>query len=177
MKKFFALLLVLGVLLVHPLDAFAASSVSLPKKVTGTDNGDGTFTYVYPITISNIEESENFDFKEISIEFSHGTAITKFTCEAASEFTVTQSGTSPIDCVFSAKEDSVSGKSFKVGQVVVVATKDAPEEQCKIEYRYKGATGIVTTGISFPYVVVIGGIAIATGLFLAAKKKTKLQRI
>ena len=182
MKKLFALLLAMGVLLALPLDALAVSAVKIPsspdKKV---DNGDGTMTYYYSISLANTDDEATQEFQKVELEFNYGPAITSFTCGNNDEFTASQTGDASLtECVYTAKaEDGVKGEKIELGQLVVIVKKNAEDKDCTINYSYKGAEGKVTvnTGSSVPYMIITGGIVLGAAVYFATKKKSKLQRI
>lgn len=182
MKKVFALLLVFGVLLVGTLEAFAVSSVYVPKEPTNkVDNGDGTMTYYYPVSLKNTGTEATADFTKVEISFSYGKAVTGFTCGDSGKFTASQvNGSSKANCTFTASEaDPGKGNEFAVGVLTVKVKKNAPDEDCTIEYSYEGSEGKIVpdTGVSIPYAIIAGGAVLAVGVYFATKKKTKLQRI
>jgi LPXTG-motif cell wall-anchored protein len=182
MKKVLALLLVLGVLLMYPLDTFAASAAYLPSEPSKkVDNGDGTMTYYYPVSLNNTGSEATADFTKVEITFSYGPAIKSFTCGDAGKFTASQTNAAAgAACTFTASEaDPGKGSEIQVGTITVVVNKNAPDEDCTIKYTYKGAEGKIVpeTGVSIPYAIIAGGAVLAVGVYFATKKKTKLQRI
>lgn len=182
MKKFWALLLVLGVLLAGPLTTYADSKIGIAEVVAEKkDNGDGTITKVYAISLKNTDTEATAEFSKVEVNFSYGSAITSFTCGDAGKFTATQeSGASRAQCTFTAsEEDPAVGSDFEVGKLSVVVKKNAADEDCVINYSYEGAEGKINpnTGSSVPYLIITGGAVVAAGVYFATKKRTKLQRI
>ena len=178
MKKFWALLLVLGVLLANPLGVFAESKISITENTSAkVDNGDGTLTKVYNVALKNTDTEATADFTKVEISFSYGSAITSFTCGDNGKFTATQDGGK---CTFNASEENpANGAEFEVGKLTVVVKKNAADADCVIKYEYEGAEGKINpnTGASVPYIIITGGVVLAAGVYFATKKRTKLQRI
>lgn len=182
MKKAMLYLLVLGMILAAPLNAWATTSASISNTpVNSVKSEDGkTVQKTYEVYITT---TENESLNDAEFGFKYGTAITEFKCDGAGEFALdnqTATGENAVTCKFAVPSDgSASGDKILVGKVIVTAKMDAPDEECKIEYVYNGATGKINpeTGVNVPYTIIAGGIILAAGVYFVTKKRTKLYKI
>ena len=179
MKKLFALLLVLGVLLAFPLNALADVSFKLPSDPNKKEDvGNNTMKYYYNLKLVNTDDSE---IEGTKLVFRGGPAVKSFICVANDNFTVTQDVDDDLTvCEFTPKnDDAVSGETIELGQLVALIDLNAKDEDCTIEYGLKQVTGKITvnTGSSVPYIIITGGIVLGATVYFATKKKSKLQRI
>lgn len=183
MKKVLALLLVLGVLISYPLDIFAEegqSALYMPSSPSKKeDNGDGTLTYYYPITVNNTGDFATKPFEKVEVQFTFGSAITSYTCSGTGKYTATQTNAANGGkCTFtSSAADPGTGDKISIGTLVVVLQKDGKD--CSIKARYLGVESDIVpeTGVSVPYAIILGGVVLAAGVYFVTKKKTRLQRI
>ena len=182
MKRAMLYLLVLGLLLMAPFNVNATTAASIsntPVDSKNSEDGKSVIkTYDVYITTTENEELETAEFG-----FEYGSAITKFECADAGEFVVEDqeiTAENKLTCKFSVPNDgSASGEKILVGKVKVTAKMNAADEDCQIIYSYNGAKGKINppTGVNVPYTIIVGGIAIAAGLYFVTKKKTKLYQI
>ena len=180
MKKLLALLLVIGVLVAFPLNAYAVVSFDLAKTPkTKEDAGNDAMKYYYDLELVNTS-SEDVDGAKLVFR-AKGSAVKSFTCVANDAFTVEQTSEDDLTyCQFNPKdEEVVSDDVIKLGQLVALIDLNAEDDDCTIEYGLKQLTGKVTvnTGSSVPYIVITGGIVLGAAVYFATKKKSKLQRI
>lgn len=179
MKKLLALLLVLGVLVAFPLNAYADIAFNLPQTPNSKeDAGNDTMKYHYNLKLVN---TGNEEVEGAELVFRGGPAVKSFTCVGNDAFSVEQSTDDDLTvCKFTLKEEEeVTDASIAVGELVALIDLKAKDEDCTIEYGLKQVTGKITvnTGSSVPYIVITGGIVLGAAVYFATKKKSKLQRI
>jgi len=183
MRKVFVSLLVLGLFLMLPLRAFATTSLeisSTPDSEKANDDGTVTKTYsIYMVTTAN-EEVQN-----AKITFQGGAAVKNITCADGGNFQMENqegSTTNSAVCTFSVPNGGKeSGAKFQIGTLSIKVNKDAPDEDCTINYTFNGVEGYVksnpTTGASVPYLVIGGAIILAAGVYFVTSRRTKLYKI
>ena len=180
MKKLFALLLVLGVLLAIPAGVSADIAFGLSREPNKKEKtSETTMNYIYNLEVSR---DATDDIETISLKFrAGGSAVKSFTCVANDKYTVSQSTDDDLTiCAFTAKDpDAEVGTQVSLGQLVAKIDLDADDDDCTIWYQLGDVEGKVTvnTGASVPYIIITGGIVLGAAVYFATKKKSKLQRI
>lgn len=181
MKKVLVSFLVLiGLFLLTPVAFASEKAVISTTPDSEVTNSDGTVTKTYSVYIETTA-GEKLDTAELG--FQYGTAITTFTCAGANDYSVTQeaTGQNSATCKWALPEGSEgkSGERILLGTIKAVVNKDAKDEDCTIQYAFKGATGKVNpeTGVAVPYVIIGSGVLLAAGLFIVTRRRTKLYKI
>lgn len=182
MKKVMIYLLGLMVVLGLPFGVSAATKAEISNTpVSSKDSEDGKSvikTYDVYITTDNNEE-----LGEATFGFEYGSAVTAFECSDAGDFKVADQATTAenkMTCKFAVpNEGTAKGEKILVGKVVLTAEKDAKDEDCYVKYIYENAQGKINpnTGIEIPYLIIAGGLVLATGVYFATRKKTALYKI
>ena len=180
MKKVMIYLLGLAFLLGMPFAVEAKTAAEISNTPVSTvDSEDGkSVIKTYDIYITTTEGEE---LSEVSLGFEYGKAVTKFDCVDGGKFKAGDeniTAENKLSCKFTA-DPAEKGEKVLVGKVVVTATKNAPDEDCKIAYIYEGAQGKINpqTGIEIPYLIIAGGLVLAAGVYVATRKKTALFKI
>lgn len=179
MKKVMIFLLGLMILAL-PLGVSAKTAAEISNKpVAETESEDGkSVIKTYEVYIKT---TENEELSSASIGFEYGKAVTAFDCVDAGEFKVGEENVTAenkVSCTFTA-DPAKKGEKILVGKLVVTANKNAADEDCTINYIYEGAQGKINpeTGIEIPYLIIAGGLVLATGVYFTTRKKTALFKI
>lgn len=119
----------------------------------------------------------------VKVKFAGGKALTDLKCTGNANWTVTsdKQASGELICTFKAK-NTQKGASLELGKLSFnnrVDEEGFAEADCQLEVTLISATGDINpeTGASLPYIIVLGGLALAAIAYYNSNKRTKLHKI
>lgn len=186
MKKSILSLIVLTLLLFMPVAVFAEMILepSIPDTPLSTEDKGDNVSKTYPIYLNVKQNDDNKSVTTVTFKFKFGNAIVATpVCTGANGFegSFSDTGDNTGTCVFTSSTGS-SGDKIQVGTITVLAKKNAPDEDCQIDYWAEDVKGTFNkgnpnTGASVPFGIIAGGLTLALGAYFVSSKRNALYKI